>query len=213
MIVDTHATLDQLRFAETTGLITVVAQHATSGEVLMVAHADRAAMERTLDEGVLWLFSRSRSELWRKGDTSGNIMRIVELHADCDRDAVVALVMPAGPACHTGDRSCFSARPTLVALADTIAQRAAAPAGGGYTRKLLDNANLRAKKLGEEAVELALACAADDRTSAANEGADLLFHALVACYAAGATVDDVIGVLESRSERAAASEENAVDGQ
>ncbi len=204
MIIDSTEGLDSIAFGAADGLIPVIAQHAVTGEVLMLAYANREAFEHTLREGVLWLYSRSRSELWRKGDTSGNIMRVVALHADCDRDSVVALVMPAGPACHTGDRSCFMAPPTLVALADTIVARAEDPATGGYTRKLLDNPNLRGKKLGEEAVELALACAAGDAGGAAEEFADLMYHALVACHATGAALTDVLGVLERRSGRTTA---------
>ena len=181
------------------GLVTVIAQHAYTGVVLMLGHANRQAVVNSLEEGVLWFYSRSRSELWRKGDTSGNTMRLVSLHADCDRDALLALVVPAGPACHTGARSCFGARPTLVALADTIAARAASSARTTYTQKLLDNPNLRLKKLGEEAVELALACAAGDGTSVAEEAADLVYHALVACLAAGVTLDSITAELDRRS--------------
>lgn len=208
MILDSVGVLDDLRFGDN-GLLTVVAQHGVTGEVLMVAHANREAIARTISERVLWLYSRSRSKLWKKGETSGNVMNVMELRSDCDGDAIVALVIPEGPACHTGDRTCFSARPTLVMLADTIASRATASSSSdrSYTARLLNDANLRSKKLGEEAVELALACAAGDKSTAASEAADLIFHALVACYAAGATFSDVVEVLEKRSERATASEE------
>jgi phosphoribosyl-AMP cyclohydrolase len=99
----------------------VVTQHARTGEVLMVAWANRAALEQTLAEGVMCYWSRSRAELWRKGDTSGNTQQLVSLHADCDTDTLLALVMPAGPSCHTGDWSCFGAQPTLAALDSVIA--------------------------------------------------------------------------------------------
>ena len=211
MIIATPDALNDLDFARGNGLIPVVAQHVVTGEVLMLAYADRAAFERTLEQRVLWLYSRSRSELWQKGATSGNIMHVVSLHADCDGDAVIALVEPAGPACHTGARTCFGAAPTLVALADTITARASGQADGSYTRALLDNANLRAKKLGEEAVELALACTAGDAAAVAEEGADLLYHALVACFGAGATLEDVVGVLERRSARVTAGDKDPVD--
>ncbi len=226
MIIDDAEAIARLDFARGNGLIPVIAQHAITGEVLMLAYANAEAITRTIDENVLWFYSRSRGTLWRKGDTSGNAMRVVELHGDCDSDAMLALVLPAGPACHTGDRTCFSASPTLVELADTIAVRAAGD-GPSYTRKLLDNPNLRLKKLGEEAVELAVACSRGDAAGAAEEAADLLYHALVACHAAGASVTDVLSVLEGRSARAVAAvatsgpgsadrataDENAVDQQ
>jgi phosphoribosyl-AMP cyclohydrolase / phosphoribosyl-ATP pyrophosphohydrolase len=207
------STLDSLDFARAAGLLPVVAQHALTGEVLMLGYTDRAALENTLASNDLWFYSRSRAELWRKGDTSGNIMHVVALHADCDRDAILALVLPAGPACHTGDRTCFAAPPTLQALADTISARFGSADDRSYTRRLFDDPNLRLKKLGEEAVELALACSAGDAAAAAEEAADLLYHTLVACRAAGVTLADVLAVLERRSERASPAEKNAIDRQ
>ncbi|MEO5510219.1 MAG: bifunctional phosphoribosyl-AMP cyclohydrolase/phosphoribosyl-ATP diphosphatase HisIE [Longimicrobiales bacterium] len=201
MIIATSEDLDSLDFSRSGGLVPVIAQHVVTGEVLMLGFGSRESFQNTLREGVLWFYSRSRKELWRKGETSGNSMHVTQLFADCDRDAVVALVDPAGPACHTGARTCFGAASTLTALADTIEARAAGSGDGSYTRRLLGNANLRAKKLGEEAVELALACAAGDRAAIADEAADLLFHALVACSASGVSIVDVLRVLERRSER------------
>jgi phosphoribosyl-AMP cyclohydrolase / phosphoribosyl-ATP pyrophosphohydrolase len=192
------ADLDRLDFAKSGDLLPVVAQQATTGTVLMVGFADREALERTLRDGELWLYSRSRRRLWRKGETSGNVLRVVSLHADCDADAVLALVNPAGPACHTGARSCFDAAPTLAALADVIVERSTAGDETSYTRRLLADANLRLKKLGEEAVELALACAAHDAERVAAEGADLLYHLLVACQAAGVTLERLLAALEAR---------------
>jgi phosphoribosyl-ATP pyrophosphohydrolase/phosphoribosyl-AMP cyclohydrolase len=192
------ADLDRLDFAKGGGLLPVVAQQATTGTVLMVGFADRAALEHTLRDGELWFYSRSRQRLWRKGETSGNVLRVVSLHADCDADAVLALVAPAGPACHTGARSCFHAAPPLTALADVIAERAAAGDKTSYTRRLLADPNLRYKKLGEEAVELAVACAAGDSGRVAAEGADLLYHLLVACRAAGVGLEQLLAHLDSR---------------
>jgi phosphoribosyl-AMP cyclohydrolase / phosphoribosyl-ATP pyrophosphohydrolase len=202
MIITNAAQLGELAFGSADGLLPVVAQHAHTGEVLMLAHANREAVERTLAEGVMWYWSRSRRELWRKGATSGNVQALVALHADCDRDALVAHVLPAGPSCHTGEWSCFDAAPTLAHLAHTIAQRAAESdsgvGAGSYTRRLLEDDNLRLKKLGEEAVELALACERGDAARAAEEAADLIYHALVACRAAGAGAADVLAALDSR---------------
>jgi phosphoribosyl-ATP pyrophosphohydrolase/phosphoribosyl-AMP cyclohydrolase len=196
--IDGTEVLDRLDFARGGGLIAVIAQHAHTGEVLMLAYANREALERTLAERVMWYFSRSRDELWRKGDTSGNVQTVVSLHGDCDGDAVLARVLPAGPACHTGAANCFDAAPTLTALDRVIAERADAPAGSSYTQKLLSDRNLRSKKLGEEAVELALACERQDGERIAEEAADLLYHALVACRAGQVSVEAVLAVLAGR---------------
>lgn len=198
--------LDTLDFAKSQGLVTVVTQDAGTGVVLMVAHADREALEQTLRTGEMHYRSRSRG-LWHKGGTSGHVQRVVSLTADCDRDAVLARVVPAGPACHDGTTSCFReaalASDALAALDATIAQRAAAPAADGekpsYTQQLLADRNLRLKKLGEEAVELATACVDQDRARAVEETADLVYHALVALRAVGGTLDDVRAVLAARA--------------
>lgn len=201
MRVDAAPALDGLDFAKGGGTVPLIAQDAHTGEVLMLGFADREALARSLESGELWFLSRSKGRPWRKGETSGHVLRLVSLHADCDADAVLARVLPAGPTCHTGARSCFGAPPTLAALADTIRARAGAPAGESHTRRLLDDANLRLKKLGEEAVELALACQAGDRERVAEEAADLLYHALVACQGAGASAGEVLAALERRRRR------------
>jgi len=200
------ALLDALDFAKAGGLVPVITQHAHTGEVLMLAYANREALERTLSEGVMWYWSRSRSALWRKGDTSGNVQRLVALQPDCDGDTVIARVLPTGPSCHTGQWSCFDAAPTLAGLDHTIARRASAPASGSYTQKLLGDANLRLKKLGEEAVELAVACERGEQERVAEEAADLVYHALVACRAAGVGLERILAALETRRGRGAAAE-------
>jgi phosphoribosyl-AMP cyclohydrolase / phosphoribosyl-ATP pyrophosphohydrolase len=197
MMITDAAQLDGIDFAKAGGLVPVVTQHAYTGEVLMLAYGNRHSLGRTLADGEMWYWSRSRGELWRKGDTSGNVQRLVSLHLDCDSDAVVARVLPTGPSCHTGDWSCFGAPPTLAALDATIAARAAS-AGGSYTQRLLADANLRLKKLGEEAVELALACERGQRARIAEEAADLMYHVLVACRAADVEAAMVLAELERR---------------
>jgi len=197
--------LDALDFAKGSGCVSVVAQDARSGVVLMVAQADREALERTLATGEMHYRSRTRG-LWHKGETSGNVQRVVSLAADCDGDAVLARVIPAGPACHTNAPSCFGeaalSADALAELATTIDERAnatdAASQPSSYTRRLLADRNLRLKKLGEEAAELVTACADGDPTRAAEEGADLLYHALVALRAVGVRLDDVRAVLAAR---------------
>ncbi len=194
--------LDALDFAKGGGLVTVVAQDAVTGALLMVAHADREALERTLATGEMHYRSRTRG-LWHKGATSGNVQRVVSLAPDCDGDAVLARVRPAGPACHTGTTTCFGAGTgdVLAALDATIARRATEPggAGKGYTQRLLADRNLRLKKLGEEASELVTACADGDVARATEETADLVYHALVALRAVGGSLDGVRAVLDARA--------------
>ncbi|MBN9684876.1 MULTISPECIES: bifunctional phosphoribosyl-AMP cyclohydrolase/phosphoribosyl-ATP diphosphatase HisIE [unclassified Corallococcus] len=196
--------LSKLDFDKGQGLVTVVTQDASTGDVLMVAHADREALERTLATGEMHYRSRTRG-LWHKGATSGNTQQVVTLTADCDGDAVLARVRKAGPACHTGEETCFGEGrwDALAHLDATLAARAAGPQPEGakpsYTRRLLEDRNLRLKKLGEEAAELVTACADADTHRAAEEAADVLFHTLVAVRALGVTLDDVKAVLAARA--------------
>lgn len=195
--------LDRLDFEKGGGLVTVVAQDAATGCVLMLAHADREALERTIETGEMHYRSRTRG-LWHKGATSGNRQRVVALAADCDGDAVLALVEPMGPACHTGAQSCFGApnfsSDALARLDQTIVQRAGESApSGSYTRRLLDDRNLRLKKIGEEAAEFVLACADRDLNRATNEAADLWYHSLVALRAEGGSLGDILAMLGARA--------------
>ncbi|QAT85135.1 phosphoribosyl-AMP cyclohydrolase/phosphoribosyl-ATP diphosphatase [Corallococcus coralloides] len=196
--------LSKLNFDKGQGLVTVVTQDASTGDVLMVAHADREALERTLATGEMHYRSRTRG-LWHKGATSGNTQKVVSLTADCDGDTVLARVRKAGPACHTGEETCFGEGrwDALAHLDATLCARAAGPQPEGskpsYTRRLLEDRNLRLKKLGEEAAELVTACADADTHRAAEEAADVLFHALVAVRALGVTLDDVKAVLAARA--------------
>ena len=197
--------LDQLDFTKSGGLVTVVTQDVANGAVLMVAHADREALEYTLRTGEMHYRSRSRG-LWHKGGTSGNVQRVVSLTADCDADAVLARVVPEGPACHNGTTSCFreaALQADIFATLDaTITSRLQTTDGTStsYTQRLLGDRNLRLKKLGEEAVELATACVDGDIERATEETADLLYHALVALRAVGGSLDGVRAVLSSRAK-------------
>jgi phosphoribosyl-AMP cyclohydrolase / phosphoribosyl-ATP pyrophosphohydrolase len=198
--------LTTLNFDKGNGLVTVVTQDARTGTVLMVAHADREAFERTIETGEMHYRSRTRGA-WHKGATSGNTLRVVSLTPDCDGDTVLARVRPAGPACHTGQVSCFGntalAADALGTLDRTLADRAAAAiaagASGSYTQRLLADRNLRLKKLGEETAELVTACADGDRTRAAQEGMDVLYHTLVALRAVGVTLDDLRSIADERA--------------
>jgi phosphoribosyl-ATP pyrophosphohydrolase/phosphoribosyl-AMP cyclohydrolase len=199
---------ETLDFAKGGGTVAVVAQDASTGVVLMVARADREALERTLVTGEMHYTSRTRG-LWHKGATSGNVQRVVALHADCDRDAVLALVEPAGPACHVGTVSCFAetSEPTLRALDRTIRDRAeSGKPATSYTRRLLDDRNFRLKKLGEECAELVTACADGDRERAVSEAADLYYHMMVALRALGAGLSDLERCLSERRGATATDE-------
>jgi len=209
--LSTVADLDGLDFARHTGLVPVVAQDASDGRVLMVAFATREALEKSLATGEMHFWSRSRSALWRKGETSGNTLRVVSLHADCDGDAVLALVRPTGPACHTGEATCFGERAApggaatrfasdgvLAALDATLAARQRERPAGSYTARLLEDENLRLKKLGEETTELVAALAKGDPERAREEAADLVYHMLVALRAAGVPLTEMLEALEAR---------------
>jgi phosphoribosyl-AMP cyclohydrolase / phosphoribosyl-ATP pyrophosphohydrolase len=192
--------LDALDFAKGGGVVTVVAVDEVSGRVLMVAQADREALTQTIATGEMHYRSRTRG-LWRKGATSGNVQRVVALTPDCDGDAVLARVLPAGPACHGGTASCFDADggATLDRLDRTVEARGRAPdPGTSYTARLLADSNLRLKKIGEESAELVHAAAIGDPNRAVEEAADLLYHMLVALRAMGAGLDDVRRVLADR---------------
>jgi phosphoribosyl-AMP cyclohydrolase / phosphoribosyl-ATP pyrophosphohydrolase len=199
--------LAQLDFTKGNGLVTVVAQDSRTGVLLMVAHADREALEHTVATGEMHYRSRARG-LWHKGGTSGNVQRVVSLSMDCDGDAVLARVIPAGPACHTGAQSCFGDEALdahdLASLDRTIAARSSSDdseTASSYTRRLLSDRNLRLKKIGEEAAELVTACADGDVERAREETADVIYHALVALRAVGGSLADVQEVLARRREK------------
>jgi phosphoribosyl-AMP cyclohydrolase / phosphoribosyl-ATP pyrophosphohydrolase len=197
------------------GLVPVIAQDAATGDVLTLAYANREALEKTLVSGEAHYYSRSRSELWRKGATSGNTQRVVEVRLDCDGDALLYRVEPRGPACHTGEKSCFyttlagegvgiSAADhdvgfgTMVErLAGTIAQRHRDLPEGSYTAGLIQQGTERlAQKVGEEAVEVVVAALAEERL--AEETADLVYHLLVLLEERGVGIEDVARVLHDR---------------
>ena len=198
------------------GLVPVVAQDAATGDVLTLAYANREALEKTLATGEAHFYSRSRRELWRKGETSGNTQRVVEVRLDCDGDAVLYRVEPRGPACHTGERTCFfttlagegvgvategsdgTSLGTMVErLAGTIAQRHREMPQESYTAGLIRRGPERlAQKVGEEAVEVVIAALRDDRL--AEETADLVYHLLVLLEERGVGTEKVAGVLRDR---------------
>jgi len=192
-----------LDFEKGDGRVIVVTRDARTGAVLMVAQADREAIARTEATGEMHYTSRSRG-LWRKGETSGNTQKVVRLTPDCDSDAVLADVTPAGPACHRGSVSCFGEageESGAFARLDAVV-RARGGSGGpetSYTRKLLADRNLRLKKLGEESAELVTACADGDPQRAVEEAADVVYHLTVALRALGMGLGDVAEALDRRA--------------
>jgi phosphoribosyl-ATP pyrophosphohydrolase/phosphoribosyl-AMP cyclohydrolase len=204
--------LTTVNFEKGGGTVTVVTRDNASGVVLMVASANREALEKTLATGEMHYTSRSRG-LWHKGETSGNTQKVVTLAPDCDGDAILATVEPRGPACHTGEYSCFGIAPTagdqLRELDAVIEQRAREMREGSgnnsqgtrtsYTQRLLSDRNLRLKKVGEECAEFITACADNDSARSAEEAADIIYHVAVALHASGATLGDAMNVLAARA--------------
>jgi phosphoribosyl-ATP pyrophosphohydrolase/phosphoribosyl-AMP cyclohydrolase len=193
-------------FDKAGGLVCAVVQDRLTLQVLMVAWMNRAALDETLQSGEATFFSRSRGERWRKGETSGNTLRVESIALDCDGDTLLLLVEPAGPACHLGSTSCFGdveapGLGRLGALERTIAARAAASPEESWTAKLLSRGVRRiAQKVGEEGVEAALAGVAGGNDELCAESADLLYHLAVLLHARGLSFSDVMDVLASRAE-------------
>jgi phosphoribosyl-ATP pyrophosphohydrolase/phosphoribosyl-AMP cyclohydrolase len=173
-----------------------IVQDAGDGRVLMLAWMDADAERLTRETGEAWFWSRSRGQLWRKGETSGNVLAVEEMRDDCDGDAILLRVRPAGPVCHTGSRSCFAP-----ALWRTIVERAQERPDGSYVVSLLDAGIQRcAQKVGEEAVETSVAAVAGDRDGVVAEAADLVFHLYVLLAAAGVDVAEVEDELARRAK-------------
>ena len=197
--------IDSLKF-DAAGLITTVVQHAHSGEVLMVAWMNRDALALTLQRQRLVFWSRSRQQLWEKGETSGNTLKLVSLTADCDHDTLLARALPAGPVCHTGSATCFGEAGSgvgfLANLQNIIARRASESPESSYTAKLLAAGTQRvAQKVGEEGVELALAATTNDRQKIIDESADLFYHTLVLLRAKDVSLEEVTARLAERHQR------------
>jgi len=199
---------DTLDFAKGDGLIPAIVQDADTLQVLTLAYMDRSALDETIASGEATFFSRSRGGRWRKGETSGNRLRVVSITPDCDGDALVLAVRPMGPACHLGTTSCFGTETApgvgrIAALERTIAERAVADPDSSWTAKLLAQGPKRAaQKVGEEGVETALAGAAGPDEEVASEAADLVYHLLVLLRSRHMVFQDVLDVLARRAQPA-----------
>lgn len=189
--------LDELKFDER-GLIPAIVQDARTREVLTLAYMNRESLARTLETKETWFWSRSRNELWHKGETSGNTQRVVELVRDCDSDAIVVLVEPAGPACHTGARSCFDLKQTedlgllLTQLYELIETRERDRPDDSYTTYLFEQGiDKILKKVGEESAETIIAAKNDAAAPFVGEVSDLIYHLLVLLVARGVSLDQI----------------------
>lgn len=198
----------QITFDER-GLVPCIVQDWRTGEVLTLAYMNAEALRRTRETGEMHFFSRSRQELWHKGATSGNTQRLKQIRYDCDGDALLALVEPAGPACHTGERTCFhrgelvpaAPHETLPGLERTIADRARARPEGSYTAALLADPERLGAKVQEEAEEVARAAREESRDRVAEEAADVLYHLAVLLRGRDLTLADAERVLDGRRAR------------
>lgn len=204
--VSTNFAMDQVDFAKQAGLVPAVIQDHASGEVLMLGYMNQESLTLTLTSGDVTFYSRSRSKLWRKGETSGHVLRAKSISLDCDRDTLLIKAEALGPTCHTGSVSCFSENAastfaTLPKLWTKIVERAAAAdTTSSYTATLLAAGIQRqAQKVGEEGVEVALAAVAADDQALLGESADLLYHLLVLLRGRGLSLDQVCRVLDERA--------------
>ena len=188
------------------GLVPCIVQDWWTGQVLTLAYMNAESLRLTRETGEMHFFSRSRQELWHKGEASGNTQALKAIRYDCDADALLALVEPAGPACHTGERSCFhrgeltpgASFETLPILERTIAERASSRPEGSYTAKLLDDPELAGAKVQEEAEEVVRAAREESDERVAEEAADVLYHVAVLLRGRGLTLADAERVLDGR---------------
>jgi phosphoribosyl-ATP pyrophosphohydrolase/phosphoribosyl-AMP cyclohydrolase len=211
MLIHNRKDIDELAWQKMDGLLPAIVQDAFDGRVLMQAYMNREALQTSLESGRVTFWSRSRRALWTKGETSGNTLELIAVHADCDTDCILVLANPHGPSCHRGTDTCFDdtlldngqrVAPVLSFLAGLerlICEREIQRPQDSYTTKLFDAGVKRiAQKVGEEGVETALAATAGDKEELLNESADLLYHLLVLLRARNLSLADVVETLKSR---------------
>ncbi len=203
MSVETKAPFDpeSLAWDKQDGLIPAIVQSADTQQVLMLGYMNREALSQTLATAHVTFYSRSKQRLWTKGETSGHVLKVTAIDADCDADTVLVQAQPQGPTCHLGRQSCFPTAPAnfLAELDHFIAQRERERPTGSYTTQLFESGIKRiAQKVGEEGVETALAAVAGDHEELSNEAADLLYHLIVLLQASGLSLHDALAVLKRR---------------
>lgn len=202
----TEQQLSQLDWQKTEGMMPAIIQHSVSGEVLMHGYMNSAALEKTLREQRVTLWSRTKQRLWTKGETSGHFLNVISITPDCDNDTLLILALPEGPTCHLGTSSCFSpAQPEwvfLYQLEQLLAARKQAPPESSYTARLYASGTKRiAQKVGEEGVETALAAVVNDRHELVNEASDLIYHLLVLLQDQDLDLSAIIENLRQRDNR------------
>jgi len=206
--------MNEIDFKKMNGLVPVVIQDNTTFQVLMVGFMNQEALEKTNREGKVTFFSRSKNRLWTKGESSGNFLYVKDITTDCDNDALLIKVDPAGPVCHTGTRSCFNndtPRGFLYKLEQIVNQRIEENAADSYTNKIFrQGINKTAQKVGEEAVELIIEAKDNNPDLFRNEAADLLYHLLVLLQDQGISMSDVSGVLKKRMEKSVGGKEQEI---
>ncbi|MEC6748399.1 bifunctional phosphoribosyl-AMP cyclohydrolase/phosphoribosyl-ATP diphosphatase HisIE [Marinilactibacillus sp. XAAS-LB27] len=195
---------DDLKPDFSKGLLTVVLQHYTNKEVRMVGYMNEEAFELTKNEEVAWFYSRSKERLWKKGESSGNVQYVKDMYLDCDQDALLLMIDPVGPTCHTGTDSCFNLDSTftLKDIEATIQNRAEATDDDSYTNYLLSKGiDKIAKKFGEEAFEVVIGAKNEDKKEVIDEAADVLYHLGVLLHKSDVKISDVEAVLAERHHK------------
>ncbi|HCR49594.1 MAG TPA: bifunctional phosphoribosyl-AMP cyclohydrolase/phosphoribosyl-ATP diphosphatase [Bacteroidetes bacterium] len=199
--------IENIAFEKSDGLVPAIIQDAQTAQVLMLGYMNQEAVQQTLSSGLVTFFSRSKNRLWTKGEESGNVLKLIEIHLDCDRDTLLVKALPAGPTCHTGDDTCWGQQnktDKLLFLRDlerVIHHRKSATNTLSYTASLFQKGiNKIAQKVGEEAVELVIEAKDQNDDLFRGEAADLLFHFLVLLEAKEIPLDDILTVLEARHQ-------------
>lgn len=194
-----------LDFSKNNGLIPVIIQNNETQQVLMLGYMNEEALQKTQEENIVTFFSRSKNRLWTKGETSGNILKVISIKEDCDQDSLLIQVIPNGPTCHNGTTSCFANEPKisfLNELENVIENRRTNPSSESYVASLFQKGiNKIAQKVGEEAVELVIEAKDDNKDLFLNEAADLLFHYLILIKAKGYRLENVESILKSRIKK------------
>jgi phosphoribosyl-AMP cyclohydrolase / phosphoribosyl-ATP pyrophosphohydrolase len=202
----TSKDVGQIDFAKGDGLVPCVVQHADTLQVLMLGYMDKDALLETFSLGEVVFYSRSKKRLWRKGETSGDVLKLDHILTDCDEDALLVMARPQGPTCHTKTTSCFGIETApgigfLGHLAEVVHERASAPPADSYTARLMTKGVAKiAQKVGEEGLETALAGRAGDLEELHNESADLLYHLTVLLMARGTSLGPILDILRERHE-------------